>query len=352
MWIDIENATVEDGRLLADILHFHPLAIADCISKNIHPPKIDEFEDHIFIVVHGINYHSEADVLETAELGLFLGKNYVVTSHDVPMNSVSFMKESIRSKPRRMRGGADFLAYDLIDRVVDFIMPVIDTMQEKCEEIEIEAIEQPSRETIATILKLKRSIMALNRIILPQRDILNSLSRGDFSLVSERALIYYRNIYDHIVRIAMSCQEIRDLLDNVLSTYLSSVANRQNQTMKVLAIVAAIFMPLTLVAGIYGMNFENMPELKWEWGYFGVVGIIGTVILIMLWIFWARNWITVGRRGVSRVRPFIVDPHRVRNYIDKLKYHDGTDHLTRWYKMDREDSASGEGSEDGKTKHR
>jgi len=171
--------------------------------------------------------------------------------------------------------------------------------------------------------------MSLNRVMIPQRELLNSLSRGDYPFIGERALMYYRNVYDHIVRIEMLCQEIRDLVDNILSTYLSSVANRQNETMKLLAIVAAIFLPLSLLAGIYGMNFENMPELKWRWGYFAVVGIIGMAILIMLWFFWARNWISIGRHRVTRLKPFVVDPLRVKNYVDKLVYLDGMEHAFR-----------------------
>jgi len=329
LWVDIEYATEEDGRFMASAFHFHQLAIADCVSKNIHSPKIDEFEDHLFIIIHGINYHSESDVLETTELGLFLGKNYVVTSHDVPMTSISATAERICATGRPMQRGVDFLAHDIIDSAIDFFMPVIDIMQERCSEMEIEAIHYPSKDTITSIINLKRSVMSLNRVMIPQRELLNSLSRGDYPFIGERALMYYRNVYDHIVRIEMLCQEIRDLVDNILSTYLSSVANRQNETMKLLAIVASIFLPLSLLAGIYGMNFENMPELKWRWGYFAVVGIIGMAILIMLWFFWARNWISIGRHRVTRLKPFVVDPLRVKNYVDKLVYLDGMEHAFR-----------------------
>ena len=336
LWVDIESANNQDGQFLSEIFQFHPLSIADCASENIHPPKIDEFEDHLFVIIHGVNYHVESDLVETTELDIFIGTNYVVTSHHFPMNSVKVTSDRIRMNSRPMRRGADFLAHDIIDALVDFIMPVIDAMQEKCEDIVSESMQNPSEKTIASILQIKRSIQALNRVMLPQREILNSISRGDYHLISEKALIYYRNIFDHLVRVEMLCQEIRDMADNSLSIYLSSVANRQNETMKLLAIVAAIFLPLTLLAGIYGMNFENMPELKWEWGYFVVLGIICTAIVVMLWVFWARNWISIGRRTVSGITPIILtDPHRVKRYIENLRPPESTERWTKRYKAER-----------------
>jgi len=155
-------------------------------------------------------------------------------------------------------------------------------------------------------------------VIAPQREVINRFSRGEFPLIKEEAWVFYRDVYDHLVRIEDLNQTTRDSADNALSTYLSAVANRQNETMRVLSIVATIFMPLTLVAGIYGMNFEYMPELKLPWGYFAVLGLIGTAIACALWWFWAKSWITWGRRQVSRVRPIAVEREKLRSYIGHL----------------------------------
>lgn len=318
LWVDIEDATTEDGQLLSEVFQFHPLAAADCVSKNIHPPKIDEFEDHLFIIVHGINYHIESDVVETTELGLFLGKSYVVTSHDVPMRSVASVSGRVRSDGRPMRRGADFLAHDLMNALVDNIMPSIDELTERLADIEAEVIHDPRKETPAGIMQLKRSILALERVMSPQRELMNSLSRGDYPLIGDRAQLYYRNIYDHLVRIEMLTQGLRDLSDSVLSTYLSSVSNRMNEVMKVLSIVATIFLPLMLIAGIYGMNFENMPELRWPWGYFAVLGLMGGAIVMAVWWFWARRWITWGRRQVTRVRPLANERKKLTAYMSRL----------------------------------
>jgi magnesium transporter len=291
LWVDIEDVTNEDAGLLSNVFRFHPLAVEDCVSKNIHPPKIDDFEDYLFIIVHGINYHTESDVVETTELALFLGKNYVVTIHDVPMRSVSSMLDRVRKDGRLMSRGPDFFAHDLIDALVDNIMPTIEEMDEKNDQLEDEALHEPKRETLMSIMQLKRSILALTRVILPQREIVNRLSRGEYTLIGERAQIYYRNIYDHLVRIEMLTLGLRDMTESVLSTYLSSVSNRMNEVMKVLTIIATIFIPLTFIAGIYGMNFVNMPELQWRYGYFGILIVMAVIGISLVVYFRRRSWL-------------------------------------------------------------
>ena len=291
LWIDIEDVTDKDAELLSDVFRLHPLAVEDCISKDIHPPKIDDFEDYLFIIVHGINYHIESEVVETTELALFLGKNYVITSHDVPMRSVSSMLDRIRKDGRLMHRGADFLVHDLIDALVDNIMPTIEEMDERNDQLEDEALHEPKRETLMSIMQLKRSILALTRVILPQREIANRLSRGEYALISERTQMYYRNIYDHLVRIEMLTLGLRDMTESVLSTYLSSVSNRMNEVMKVLTLIATIFIPLTFIAGVYGMNFSNMPELGWRYGYLGILIVMAVIGISLAFYFRRKKWL-------------------------------------------------------------
>jgi len=291
LWVDMEDVTNEDAELLSNVFCFHPLTVADCISKNIHPPKIDDFEDYLFIIVHGINYHIESEVVETTELAFFLGKNYVVTTHDVPMRSVSSMLDRVRKDGRLMRRGADFLAHDIVDTLVDNFMPTIDEMDEKSVAIEADALHEPRRETLVSVMQLKRSILALTRVVLPQREIVNGLSRGEYSLISERAQIYYRNIYDHLVRIEMLTRGLRDMVESVLSTYLSSVSNRMNEVMKMLTLIATIFIPLTFIAGVYGMNFANMPELEWRYGYFIILIAMAVIGISLVVYFRRRRWL-------------------------------------------------------------
>jgi magnesium transporter len=187
-----------------------------------------------------------------------------------------------------------------------------------------ETIRGPQQSTLEAVLKFKRSTLQVHRVMAPQREIMNRLSRGEFPIIKGEAQIFYRDIYDHIVRIEDLSQTLRDRADNAVASYLSSVAIQQNETMKVLSIVACIFLPLTLVAGIYGMNFENMPELEWSWGYFAVLGFMATVGAAPVSWFWARSWITLGPRQVSRVRPLVVEPGKPVGYVG---------HLAKWPRL-------------------
>jgi magnesium transporter len=318
LWVDICEATTEDITILERDFGFHHLAVEDCMSGRVHPPKVDDFDDYLFIIVHGINHMSESDIVETTELRLFLGAHYVVSVHDVPLYSLGSIAELAEKDGRPMKRGADMLAYTLIDALVENVMPTIDRMGDVAEEIEEEVIRKPQQDTLEAILKLKRSTLRIHRVMSPQREVLNRLSRGDFEIIGDKARIFYRDVYDHIVRIEDLNQTLRDRSDNALATHLSSIANRQNETMKVLSIVAAIFLPLALLAGIYGMNFENMPELKWEWGYFAVLGFMGAVIAFLVWWFWFRGWIARERRRVTHFRLFEVDREKLTGHIGRV----------------------------------
>jgi len=192
-------------------------------------------------------------------------------------------------------------------------------MTEVSAEIEDEVIKNPQKTTLEAVMKLKRSTLHIHRVMTPQRDVLNRLSRGDFSLLKRGTRIFYRDVYDHCTRIADLNQTNRDIADNILATYLSSIANKQNEIMKVLAIVAAVFLPLSLLAGIYGMNFENMPELEWSWGYFAVLGIMAFAIAGLVWRFWASNWISVGNRGARRIINLTANRERIKGYFKKVR---------------------------------
>ena len=307
LWVDVSETSDEDGQFLEKVFGFHQLAIEDCISTNIHPPKVDDFGDYIFIVVHGVNYAVESEVVETAELAIFLGKDYVVSSHSFPLPGVEAVKALAERDGRPMRRSADFLAYAIIDALVDNVLPTVDRMTEIAENIEEDVIRRPQQPTLEAILKLKRSAVHLHRAMAPQREVLNRISRGDFDVIGDDARIFYRDIYDHVVRIDDLNQTVRDMADNALATYMSSVANKQNEVMRVLSIVAAIFLPLGLITGIFGMNFTNMPELDLSWGYYAVLGLIGFAILTVLGLFWARGWISWGRRRIPMTGAFRVD---------------------------------------------
>ncbi len=315
LWVDVSETTEEDGQFLERELYLHHLAVEDCVSFDIHPPKIDNFDDYLFIVVHGINHVIESDTVETSEIGLFLGKSFVISNHKFPSYSISHIQQIIDENDRLMRRGSDFLAHTLVDQVIENVLPTIDRMTDFAEEIEGEVIHRPERNVLDAIMKLKRSALKVHRVMTPQRDVLNRLSRGEFSIIRKEAYIFFRDIYDDLVRIGDLNQSILDRSDNALATYLSSVANKQNETMRILSIVATIFLPLTLLTGIYGMNFEHMPELGWRWGYYMVLGIIGFVVLVLVWRFWASGWLAWGKRKITWVRPFVVEGKKIHGYL-------------------------------------
>ncbi len=318
LWVDIDQTTEEDGKFLEQTFHFHHLPIEDCVEPQVHPPKIDDFGQYLFIIVHGIDHTAESEIVETAELAIFLSHHFVVSNHNLPLYSVEAVRHLVEDDGHPMSRGADLLVHTLVDALVDNVLPTIDRMSEVAEEIEEEAIGTPQQATLEAILKLKRSSMRIHRVMAPRREILNRLSRGDFPIIKEEVQVFYRDIYDHLVGIQDLNQNVLDRADNALTTYLSSVGNRQNETMKLLAMVGAVFLPLTLVAGIYGMNFAYMPELKWSWAYFAVLGFMGAAIGAAIWWFWKRKWITWGRRRVPRVRPFAVEQEKLRGYLSHL----------------------------------
>ncbi len=303
LWVDITGASEEDAKFLVQNFHFHHLAIEDCVGPTIHSPKIDDLGSYLFIIVHGISPIVEVDVVETAELAIFLGSHFVVSIHRSPLRCTEAVMRLAEDDGRNMRHGADFLAHALIDALIDNVLLAIDSMSDMSEEIEEETIRNPQQAVLESILKLKRSTLRIYRVMASQREILSRLSRGEFPIIKEEARIFYRDVYDHLMQIIDLTQNIKDAADNALDTYMSSVANRQNETMRVLSMVATIFMPLTLIAGIYGMNFENLPELKWYWGYFAVLGLMAAVVIIVVVWFWARKWITFGRRATRDERP-------------------------------------------------
>lgn len=315
LWVDISETTPDDGVLLAEVFKFHRLAIEDCVEPDIHPPKVDDYGQYIFMLVHGINHASASlEAVETAELELFLGANYVVSNHNFPLYSVESVVQHVESDSRPLQRGPDFLAYLLVDALVDNILPAIDQLSDIADEVENQALATSDPATLQSIQRLRRSVRAIHRTIVPQREILNRLSRGDYPLVRPHSRLYFRDIYDHLVRIDDLNMNIRESTDNAITTYLSAVANRQNETMKVLAVVGAIFLPLTLLAGVYGMNFEYMPELSWRYSYFFVVGFMLSVIAGALVLFWKRGWFRPRPLPAHVLRPFSVDKSRLRGH--------------------------------------
>ena len=318
LWLDFDGPTAEDAEMLRRVFGLHPLAVDSCLDWEAQVPRVDDYDDHIFIVARGIDYTIDTRILSTTEMDIFLGRNFVVSVHAGFLYNIESVVTLVERDGLPLRRGSTFLAYMLLDALVLNLIPGVNGLEEWVDDIEDSVIERPDPSALEAILDLKRSSFQLRRAIAPQRDMLNRLSRAEFAHVTGDALPYYRDIYETILRIEGQNENLRDRADTTLSVYLSLVANQQNDLMRVLAVVATVFMPLGLIAGIYGMNFEYIPELGFRWGYFVVLGVMVTAIAGVLWIFWARRWISIGRRQLVRFRPTTIAPERLLAYVSKL----------------------------------
>ncbi|HEX5480669.1 MAG TPA: magnesium/cobalt transporter CorA [Dehalococcoidia bacterium] len=292
IWVDIDDEPRAGGEeVLGGIFGFHPLTIDDCYNTLIDPPKIDDYRDYLFVIVHAVSYDAARRRLSIDELDLYIGRNYVVSFHKRPLGVVDELRRRTATGNHLLFRDAAFLAHALLDVVVDQFQPVVEELDNEVADVEELVLDHPRRRTLQEVLLLKRTTQRLKRTILPQRDLVNRFARGEYEhLIGRESMMYYRDIYDHTVRVDEMIETLRDLADSALNTYLSSVNNRTNDVMKALAIVAVIFLPLTLIAGIYGTNFHNVPEYGWRWGYFYMLGVMGAVAAgLIAWFRW-RGW--------------------------------------------------------------
>jgi len=291
LWVDLEAASREEAALLSSVFDFHHLAIDDCFNRHIDPAKIDDYGHYLFIITQAISYQAKTERLETTELDLFLGPNYVVSFHAEALPFVDELRRRCGEDGPELARGADFMAHALLDGLVDDYQPAVEELDETLARLEELVLAQPQSSFLQEILVLKRNVQRLRRTIIPQRDVVNRIARGEFpQVVRPETHMYFRDIYDHVVRVEQLVESVRDLADGVLSTYLSALNNRMNEVMKTLSVVATILLPLTFVASIYGMNFENMPELGWEWGYFGLLGAMAAIAVGLVIFFRMRRW--------------------------------------------------------------
>ena len=290
-WIDLEDPTVKEATILEDPFHFHPLAIEDCLAE-VHHPKVDDYETYIFVIVHGIRFDAPTDTFITRELDIFLGRNYLITHHKGPMRSIATLREMcsknlVSSFPK----GVDFLIHQILDLLFEHYFPNLDAIEDKVQLVQVEVFENPTRETLDRIFELKKDVLQLRRICAPQREIVNRLARAEFKVVSPRAAVYFRDIYDNLYRIVEASFSYQDLVQSLLDAYLSAVSNRLNETMKRLTVIGAIMAALTVITGVYGMNFEHIPELHWRYGYLFVWVVMLVVTGGLWWVFRKKQWI-------------------------------------------------------------
>ena len=292
LWVSLESASEEEiNTVLKDIFKFHPLSIEDTLSAGYQVSKVDDFITYLFIIAHAIKPVKNFEELETLELNLFLGENFLVTcSTETSMSPVEKVWERVHKDFRLSNFGSDFLCHAILDNLVDEYMPLIDQMDTEVEFLEDSVLEKPSPKTLHRLLTLKHSIMELRRVISPQREMINRLTRDEYALIDPQSRFYFRDIYDHLVRIQDLSDTIRDIVSGAMDIYLNSTSLRLNEVMKALTIVSTIFLPLSFIAGVFGMNFVHIPTAAHPLGFY--LCCIGMVIIgvgMLLYFKW-RKW--------------------------------------------------------------
>jgi magnesium transporter len=293
LWISLEKPTPEESTaILQDLFQFHPLAIEDAVSEGYQTPKVDDFGSYIFMVLHAIHIQQDYADIETIEVNFFMGSNYLVSiSHELDLDPLNSIWKRMERDERMLQNGSDFLAHGILDAMVDGYLPVLDQLDDELEELEDLVLARPQPRQLERLLALKHSLIFLRRVISPQREVMNRLSRDDYPMIDQQSRIYYRDVYDHLVRFQDLIESLRDVVGSALDIYLNSTSLRLNEVMKALTIVSTIFLPLSFIAGVYGMNFINQyPPYEWWFSIFIFWGICFSIVAGMLVFFKRRGW--------------------------------------------------------------
>ena len=291
-WINV------DGLHDVDIIdrigrHFdiHPLTLEDIVNTG-HRPKAEDFEDYDYIVLKMLTYDEDQSHIKAEQVSLILGPHYLISFQETEGDVFNFVRERIRKAKGRIRkSGCDYLAYALIDAIVDHYFLVLEKLGEKIELLEVDLLDDTQTENLQSIHHLKREIIFFRKQVWPIREILSTLMKEEAALIQETTQIFIRDLYDHTIQVMDTIESFRDVLSGLQDLYLSTVSNRMNEVMKVLTIMATIFIPLTFIAGIYGMNFEYMPELKIPWAYPALWTLLITIFVFMIFWFKKKKWL-------------------------------------------------------------
>lgn len=296
-WIHVQgDAEPDTMRNLANIFGLHHLALEDIINSG-QRPKIDEYSEHLFVIMSHPVKDVDNNEIKLDQVSFFIGNNFVISFHPGEYDLFEPVRERLRNHIGRIRArGADYLMYALLDMVVDEGYPVLEWLGDEIETLEDEILEMPTNNSLRTLHQLKRTLVILRRMLWPQREVLNNLARNENALISENNRIYFNDCYDHTIQIMELNETYRDMVTGLMDIYLSSISFRLNEIMRVLTVIATIFIPLTFIVGLYGMNFSNdkspwaMPELHWYYGYPMVLIVMVMIIAGMLYYFKRKNW--------------------------------------------------------------
>ena len=297
-WVDVQGLGSEDIlQRLGRVFKLHPLILEDVVNVP-QRPKVEDYEDQLVIISRMVVPKNGAPGFHSEQVSFVLGKHYLLTvQEEAKHDCLDHVRERLRNPKSTIRKQkADYLAYTLLDAIIDGFFPVLEAYGELIEDLEEEVVVNPTRQTLHKIYGIRRELLSLRRAIWPQRDAINSLIRDDSELISEHVKVYLRDCYDHAVQVLDMVETYRELTSGLMDVYLSAVGNRMNEVMKLLTVISTIFIPLTFVAGIYGMNFNteispwNMPELNWYWGYPLCLAVMAVIAAGLIVFFWRRGW--------------------------------------------------------------
>ena len=292
LWINVDGLDqIEVIEKLGSYFNIHPLTLEDVLNTG-QRPKMDDYGSYIYTVLKMMLLDKEKNEIIIDQVSIIFGYNYILSFQEREVDVFDPLRERLKNPASRLRkNGVDYLAYGLIDAVIDNYFVILEHFGEEIEELEDELVIHPSPETIKTIQKYKRDMIILRKSVWPLRELINGLQKIESELIKETTQIYLRDIYDHTIQVIDSVEDFRDILSSMVDVYLSSLSNKMNDIMKVLTVIATIFIPLTFVAGVYGMNFEYMPELQWRWGYPAILLFMATVGAIMFSYFKKKRWV-------------------------------------------------------------
>jgi magnesium transporter len=294
LWVDFEAEPAQDCQpVLLKTFGFHPLAVDDALEET-HVPKLDDWGEYLYIVMHAAAIQFEDHSIDTLELDVFLGRHYIVTHHDRAIQALNDIWTQVQRDQRHLKSGVDHVLYLLTDHIATHYMELVESLDDSIDEIEAEIFDRPKRDTVERVFGIKRAVLYLRRIIAPQREVLNKLARDDIEMIDAKDRIYFRDVYDHYVRLYDIIEGVRDLVSGTLDTYLSVTNNRMNDIMKTLTVITTLFMPISFLSGFFGMNFfqpsypldiwTGMPAFLISLGIF-----IITPVSMFLWIR-RRGW--------------------------------------------------------------
>ncbi len=291
-WINVDGLhQVDLVEKIGKQFQLHPLILEDILHTG-QRPKMDDFDDYIFVVLKMLDYDEKEEQVKAEQVSLVLGPHFLISFQEIKGDVFSTVRERIRKGKGRIRKmGSDYLAYALIDAIVDRYFIILEIFGEKIESLEDELISDPKPRTLENIHDIKREMIFLRKHVWPLRELIGGMARGETSLIGETTAVYLRDVYDHTIQVIDTIESYRDVLSGMLDLYLSTISNKMNEVMKVLTIIATIFIPLTFIAGVYGMNFKFMPELEWHWAYPVAMLLMLAIAISMLFFFRRRKWL-------------------------------------------------------------